>query len=423
MNTHFKASIGFLIVALLLASPAVGLARENESKGKDKKQETHKVEKKDSSSKKQSDDDDKDDKKKKDGRKDSNSKTCLRAWGHIFAPGWLKKNADVARDGTCHLPFGIGKKFRGHNATTTPDTTAPVISSISSKPAKTQAEIRWTTNEKSDSTVFWSLTSPVDVSASATKSVTQKALVKDHQVIVKNLATSTTYYIVVRSRDAAGNTTTSETRSFTTKAPSTDTGAPTIGNVATIISTSTVRVGWTNNENATGRVFYSTTLPVALSGSGAQFINSASTSKSHSVILTSLTPNTTYYMVVESTDTSGNVSTSATFSAKTADHVVSDTTVPVISAVATSAGTSTATVTWTTNESADSKVFWSATSPVNLSSVSTPSVSETSLVTSHSLSLSSLATSTQYYLVIRSKDAAGNTTTSNEFSFNTGSGL
>ena len=418
MNTHVKAYVGFLIIGLLLSSPLVSFAKEHENRGKDNKQQTHfiaKADKEDDSSEHKKDN-------KKDTRENEN-KSCLRAWGHIFAPGWLKKNGTITREGECRLPFGIGKKFRGHNATTTPDVTAPIISSISSKPAKQQAEIRWITNEKTDSTVFWSLTSPVDVSSSATKSVTQRALVKDHRVMIKDLTASTTYYVVVRSRYAAGNTTTSDTQTFTTATTSSDTGAPVISNVVTTISTSTVKIGWINNENTTGRVFYSTTLPVTLSGSSSLFVDSASTTKSHVVTVPGLNPNTTYYLVIESTDLAGNVSTSATFSAKTSDYVAPDTTAPIISAISSTPGTSTAQVNWTTNESSNSYVFYSTSTPVNTASVSTQVVSSGALTTSHTLTLSNLATSTVYYVILRSTDAANNTATSSEFSFTTGSGL
>jgi hypothetical protein len=423
MNTHVKAGIGLLIIALLLSSPASGLAKGDDSKGKDRDQKTHSIERKDSVSKKDDDKKSGDNRDHKKDHKGPNTKTCLRAWGHIFAPGWLKKNGSITPDGDCRLPFGIGKRFHGYNASTTPDTTAPIIRMISLKPAKTQVEISWATDEKSDSTVFWSLTSPVDISASTTKSVTQNTFTKEHTIMIKDLAVRTTYYIVVRSRDAAGNTTTSDTQSFTTTATSSDTSAPVISNVATLIGTSTVEVGWINNESTSGRVFYSTTLPVALSGSGALFVNSASTTKNHSVTLSTLNPNTTYYVVIESTDLAGNVSTSATFSAKTSDYVTPDTTAPVISAVSTVAGTSTTQVTWNTNELSNSYIFYATSTPVTIGSASTYVVSSGTLVNNHSFTLTNLATSTRYYVIIRSTDTANNTATSSEFSFLTGSGL
>lgn len=415
-RSHKIFIISSCLIALLVVIPSISSAKENDNKGKSKNRDAVAKVKIIKSEDHNDNDDNREDRNKE-------SRSCIRAWGHLIAPGWIKKNSQLSIDTECHLPFGIGKKFRGNNASTTPDVTAPVISAISFRPAKTQVEVRWTTDEKSDSTVFLSLNSPVDVSASATKSVSQNSLVKDHRIVLKNLTASTTYYVVIRSRDAAGNVRTSDTQSFMTTAPSVDTSVPTISNVVTLTSTSTVKIGWSTNEQTTGRVFYSTSLPVALSGSSAIFADTATTSKSQIVTLTGLNPNTTYYLVIEATDLSGNVSTSATFSAVTGNFTIPDTTAPVISAVHSTVGTSTANISWTTNESATSKVFYATSTPVNTALASTLFVNNSSLVTNHSLSLSGLATSTQYYLIITSTDAANNNATSSEFSITTGSGL
>ena len=96
-----------------------------------------------------------------------------------------------------------------------------------------------------------------------------------------------------------------------------------------------------------------------------------------------------------------------------------DTTAPVISSVAADniAATS-ARIRWTTNESADSTVWYSTTTPLTAASP-TPSASSSSLVTSHELNLSGLTASTTYYYAVRSKDAANNAAASSEFSFAT----
>jgi hypothetical protein len=72
---------------------------------------------------------------------------------------------------------------------------------------------------------------------------------------------------------------------------------------------------------------------------------------------------------------------------------------------------------WTTNESATSKVYYATSTPVNIGTAS--SVSDTTLITSHSLNLSGLVASSTYYYLVESKDAALNTSTSTEFSFPT----
>ncbi|KND47673.1 MAG: putative hemagglutinin-related protein [Parcubacteria bacterium C7867-006] len=101
-----------------------------------------------------------------------------------------------------------------------------------------------------------------------------------------------------------------------------------------------------------------------------------------------------------------------------------DTTAPVITSVGTSNlfGTTT-NIVWTTNEAATSKVWFGTSTPLSLTSANTQMVNNSSLVTSHTLSLSGLATSTTYYYVVVSSDAANNTASSTESSFLTTAGL
>src|SRR5207253_4887198 len=84
---------------------------------------------------------------------------------------------------------------------------------------------------------------------------------------------------------------------------------------------------------------------------------------------------------------------------------------PVISAVSASGITATgATITWTTNETADSQVEYGLTTAYG--SLTTLN---TSLVLSHSQALSGLTPATLYHYRVKSKDAAGNLATSGDF--------
>ena len=95
-----------------------------------------------------------------------------------------------------------------------------------------------------------------------------------------------------------------------------------------------------------------------------------------------------------------------------------DTMAPVISGVsATSTASTTASVTWTTNEPADSTVWYATSTPVSTTTAS--STSSAALVTGHSIDLSELSASTLYYYFVGSKDSALNTATSTESSFTT----
>ena len=96
-----------------------------------------------------------------------------------------------------------------------------------------------------------------------------------------------------------------------------------------------------------------------------------------------------------------------------------DTTPPVISAVQSSGlFSSGATVSWTTNENSDSQVEYGKTT-----SYGSSSTLNTSLVLSHSVSLTGLTSSTLYHYRVKSRDAAGNLTASSDYTFTTtGSG-
>ncbi|MDI6821093.1 MAG: peptidoglycan-binding protein [Patescibacteria group bacterium] len=92
---------------------------------------------------------------------------------------------------------------------------------------------------------------------------------------------------------------------------------------------------------------------------------------------------------------------------------------PIISSIASNAATSSAIITWVTNESATSKIYYSTVTPLNIVSTSTLSVSASSLVTNHTLHLTGLNASTTYYFVIKSADAANNYAISAEQLFTT----
>ncbi|HBT81175.1 hypothetical protein A2757_02225 [Candidatus Giovannonibacteria bacterium RIFCSPHIGHO2_01_FULL_48_47] len=89
---------------------------------------------------------------------------------------------------------------------------------------------------------------------------------------------------------------------------------------------------------------------------------------------------------------------------------------PIISNLSVNASSTSAVVTWSTNEAADSQVWYSTATPLAIAST-TPHTGSTSLVTSHSVALSGLTASTTYYFLVTSADAAGNTATSSESSF------
>jgi hypothetical protein len=92
-----------------------------------------------------------------------------------------------------------------------------------------------------------------------------------------------------------------------------------------------------------------------------------------------------------------------------------DSTAPVISSVTASGITeSAATITWSTGESADSKVDYGLTGSYEIGTET-----DTSLVTGHSVSLSGLSEGTTYHFRVRSADLCANEATSGDFTFTT----
>jgi len=115
---------------------------------------------------------------------------------------------------------------------------------------------------------------------------------------------------------------------------------------------------------------------------------------------------------VQTNDGSGLVSCTGTLG--TAISGVRDTVAPTMNDVTVTGIYATqANVTWTTNESATSRVEYSVTSDdYNLSK-------EGPLATSHNIALTGLTANTTYYAVAYSSDVSGNTTSTEEFTFTT----
>ncbi len=163
-------------------------------------------------------------------RKDGDKKLCVKvAPGHLIAPGWLKKEKNEDRKGKGEEKEKMWYKLddnsssilppckiENDHSTTTKDTTAPIISGVgTSALMATSTNIVWTTNEVSNSKVWFGTTTPVSLSQIQTSLITPTL---NHVVPLSGLATSTTYYYVVGSSDAAGNLATSSQGSFVTLA-------------------------------------------------------------------------------------------------------------------------------------------------------------------------------------------------------------
>jgi phosphodiesterase/alkaline phosphatase D-like protein len=248
----------------------------------------------------------------------------------------------------------------------------------------------------------------------------------NHSVVLNNLDAETRYYFRVGSTDAAGNGPNpdpDETNNpfseemFTTLADP-DILAPRIisgPNVAARDAISAI-ITWETDEPSNSLVQYGT------SGSGwATLTQSASnddTSTQHTVTLTNLTPTTTYYYMVGSQDPDGNGPGFNGNSTNPSD-VASFTTLASVDAAApeisnmqmTFATDTTALITWTTDEPANSLAEY------GLSTGTWGDYdfaeSDADMKTEHSITITNLQPGTQYFFRIASTDAKGNGPTFN----------
>lgn len=135
--------------------------------------------------------------------------------GLLIAPGIRKKIGFQPQPlPGQELPPGISKKISP--ATSTPDVIVPVISGLgATSTIATSTRIIWLTNELANSKVWYSTSTPL-VIATSTLTVSSSGLILSHDLTISSLTASTTYYYLVTSADAAGNTATSTEKSFIT---------------------------------------------------------------------------------------------------------------------------------------------------------------------------------------------------------------
>lgn len=195
--------------------------------------------------------------------------------------------------------------------------------------------------------------------------------------------------------------------------PEEDTTPPIISNINIEARATSSTITWTTDEESQSEVEYATE-SLSIASTTTSMIDETLVT-SHSIKLTALTPETMYYFIVKSTDTVSNVATSSetTFVTLTEE----DTTPPVISDIQAGTAATSTIISWTTDEDSTSKITYATES---LDTVSTTlDVIDNTMVTSHSLNLTNLATSTLYYYKVESRDEADNLSVSDQDSFTT----
>lgn len=286
--------------------------------------------------------------------------------------------------------------------TATPDTTAPLISTVTSTNIiSTGATINWNTDEVSDSQVEFRVQGTTTWSATSVN----VSLVTSHSISLVGLNPSTAYEFQVKSKDQAGNLATQTTISgFTTTAPVTGdfAGVPegaTVKGVVNINPNFTLhpdvrKVAYYLNGTQSGKVYSSPFYWGGINGNGTAGFDTTTLSDG----------NFTLSMVY--TDGTGDHGASISF---IVNNTSDGTLFPVISAIDSIGVTAAkATIIWTTNEPSDSQVEYrvQATTPWTATTVNS------SLTLNHWVELNGLTASTAYEYRVKSKDPDGYLTTS-----------
>ena len=190
--------------------------------------------------------------------------------------------------------------------------------------------------------------------------------------------------------------------------------APFVASQALAGGAVTVEIVWNTDEPATSRVDYGT------GGALTHNVTNPGRHDAHTVVLTGLTPGTTYTFRVTSADAVGNTAywPSATTSSSFVTNSLPDTTPPEITAGPTASATTTAaTVLWTTNEESTSLVRYDTVRDRVVGDTAPSAAGPNGL--SHAVAISGLTPSTLYYFKVVSTDASGNSRTSGIGTFQT----
>jgi len=291
---------------------------------------------------------------------------------------------------------------------------APTISNISvSNISPTHVTLNWSTDVAASAFAWYGTTSPVDTSGTAT--VTGNGTAKNHTLYVGKLQPNTKYYFVVGSSTSGGTGMGTET-SFTTAVA--DGTSPVITNLtgpAKVAAGATETVTVHAYDPKNGSLTYSADWgDTASTGMRAMAVPASIFVQSTDFTHVYTTPGT-YTATFKAQNSAGITATSTKIITVTA----TTTTAPVISNISSQPGSTSSTITWTTNVPTTSQVFYSTTTPVDTTSSSATEVSDTTSSTTHSVSIPNLNGSTQYHFVIQSTDGSGNVGSSTESTFTT----
>jgi subtilisin family serine protease/phosphodiesterase/alkaline phosphatase D-like protein len=291
-----------------------------------------------------------------------------------------------------------------------PDTTPPEITKLPEAIEITEnsAVITWETDEPSTTLVRYGGTLAYGNETADSTSVLS------HSIKITGLSPSTIYYYQIESEDTSGNTKAyddeTNTKFNTTGIP--DTTKPNIidGPKVTILTDSTASIEWETDEESDSTVEYG--LDEGDYGAPEKSLEFVLV---HNITLMDLSSSTQYYYRVRSKDSSPNanenVSEEFTFTTKPRPDLKP----PKILAgpYLVEVGENTATISWTTNEDSDSRIYYGTTSSYG------STASDSSLVKDHNIVLTDLSPSTVYHYKVNSSDESGNGVESGDYTFTT----
>lgn len=253
-------------------------------------------------------------------------------------------------------------------------------------PTTRSATINWTTDRASDSNVEYGL-SP---GSYFTTEAANNNQVSSHTISLNSLSAGTTYYYRAQWIDGDGNEGTSSEGSFTTLP------APTVSNVVTgNINLNSATIQFTSNHATAVQLQYGGGVL-----SNAQTLNTSTSTSTYSIPLTNLNPGTTYTFKLNPYDTDGNIYQSPE------SHSFTTPPEPVVTNVLfspiTGALTGTEQITWDTNVPATSQISYGLVGGARSNQL------DTTMTTSHSMTVSDLTYNTSYSITATSVDALGN---------------
>ncbi len=182
-------------------------------------------------------------------------------------------------------------------------TVEPAISTITATSTAngTGVTVTWATDENATSRIAYGTSTPYSM-----YSPTDSNMVANHSVALSGLSPYTTYHYQIISTDTSGNTTSSSDQTFGTNYNGTGTSsAPILSSIATTNSAdgTGTTITWTTDQPSTSQVSYGS--------SSTSYTNSTAADPNlvtnHSVTISGLTPQTTYYFEALSNNSSGAI--------------------------------------------------------------------------------------------------------------------